>query len=320
MKQADWDIRQLLNLLAIARTGSFSRASQGRGISQPGLSASIAQLESAIGRRVLDRGRNGATLTAAGAALARHAEIIETQLLQASAEIELQGGGLDGPLNLAVTPVTAVAIVPEAIGRLQRERPDVAVTIWETVHAQAMEGLATGAVDLCIGPLGVYPTPANCQEIRLTDDRFCIVMRPDHPLSKRRAVWLRELDGVQWVLPSDLSAYRRQVEALFLTAARPWPARAAFTNSLIAMKGIVRHSQCLAIMPEQVVRQDIEQNLLKSIKLRDAGNTRQVGVIHRSDRPLGPLAVRFTGILQERFGAAGPAGGSESAKSQNLRP
>ncbi len=301
MAKIDWDLRQLFNLLAIGRTGSFSRAAEARGISQPGLSASIAQLEKAVRRRVLERGRNGAKLTALGATLARHAEIIEAQLGQASSEAELQSVGLDGPLNLAVTPVTAVDIVPRAIGQLGKEIPDSQITVWETIHPDAMERLAIGSVDLCIGPLGVYPTPSSCAEVKLTDDRFCLVMRKGHPLAVRKSLALHDLENVSWALPSDQSAYQRQVEALFLTAGKPWPSRAAFTNSLTAMKGIVHYSDCIAIMPEQVVRQEKSMGYLTTVTLKDAGSVRQIGAVYMKNRPLSPLAERFIEILQEQY-------------------
>ena len=51
------DPRHLANLLSIAKHGSFNRAATARGISQPALSNSIAQLERRLGVQVLDRTR-----------------------------------------------------------------------------------------------------------------------------------------------------------------------------------------------------------------------------------------------------------------------
>ena len=70
------DYRQLMYLLAIAECGSFSRAAAKLRMSQPALSNSIAALERALGVRVLDRTRNGATLTDFGRLLANHAEAL----------------------------------------------------------------------------------------------------------------------------------------------------------------------------------------------------------------------------------------------------
>jgi LysR family transcriptional regulator of gallate degradation len=101
------ELKPLLNLLAIARNGSFSRAAASRNVSQPALSNSIAQLESRVGGRLLDRGRHGAQLTELGRALARHAEAIEAQLTRAADELACAQGAVAGPLVIGVTPVAA---------------------------------------------------------------------------------------------------------------------------------------------------------------------------------------------------------------------
>ena len=48
------DPKRLLDLLAIARHGSYTHAASALGVSQPALSNSIAALEKALGVRVLD--------------------------------------------------------------------------------------------------------------------------------------------------------------------------------------------------------------------------------------------------------------------------
>ena len=85
------DVRQLLNLMAIARHGSFSRAAAERRLSQPALSNSIRQLEGRLRAPVLTRGRQGATLTDLGRMLVRHEELLEIQLGRATQELAVCG-------------------------------------------------------------------------------------------------------------------------------------------------------------------------------------------------------------------------------------
>ena len=83
----EFDLKQLRNLLAIARHGSFSRAAAALKMSQPALSNSIVQLERRLHDRVLERGRHGAQLTELGQLLVRHAELMEIGLERAVEEI-----------------------------------------------------------------------------------------------------------------------------------------------------------------------------------------------------------------------------------------
>src|SRR3954447_11188268 len=56
-------------LMAVAQVGSMSRAAQLLNTTQPAISRSIAELEHAIGVRLLDRGRHGVKLTEHGRAM-----------------------------------------------------------------------------------------------------------------------------------------------------------------------------------------------------------------------------------------------------------
>jgi len=60
------NIAELEALKAVAETGSFTRAANHLGMSQPGLSRQIQRLERELGTRLLERRGTGAILTDAG--------------------------------------------------------------------------------------------------------------------------------------------------------------------------------------------------------------------------------------------------------------
>ena len=97
------DPRQLANLLAVAKHGSFNRAAAALGLSQPALSNSIRQLERRLGVSVLDRTSSGSTLNEFGNILIRQAQTVEALLLQAGEEVRLRKLGIDGPLRAMST-------------------------------------------------------------------------------------------------------------------------------------------------------------------------------------------------------------------------
>jgi LysR family transcriptional regulator, benzoate and cis,cis-muconate-responsive activator of ben and cat genes len=74
------DARHLRYVLAIADTGSFTRAAARLGMSQPPLSAQIGQLEREVGARLFDRGRRATTLTAAGEVFVAEARTVLSRL------------------------------------------------------------------------------------------------------------------------------------------------------------------------------------------------------------------------------------------------
>jgi molybdate transport repressor ModE-like protein len=293
------DFKQLVYLLRIARHGSFSRAAQALKMSQPALSNSITQLERKVGSRVLTRGRSGASLTESGEMLARHAELIEVQMARAAEELRQRRASSLGPLVIGMTPVAAADLVPRALVRLRQEMPNVSVSMRETVFNEAVRTLLKGEIDLMVGPIGVYPTPAGIVEERLATDPFGIVVRSGHALERRRALSLRQLQGAEWVLPNDQSAYHRQIESLFMVAGLGWPVGAIETNSMTALKTIVMHGDCIAVMPKQLIVLEERAGLLRCIRLVEAGATRALGLSWAKDRKLSPLTERFAAILRE---------------------
>lgn len=292
------EVRLLLNLLAITQAGSFSRAAATLGVTQPSLTSSINRLESRLGAQVLERGRHGARPTELGQMLVRHAAMLDRQLAKASAELEHQRQSIDGPLLIGVTPVAAASLVPKAIGMLLKQRASVAVHVRETVFNEAVPALIDGTLDLMVGPIGVYPAPDDIVEERLSVDPLCVVVRTGHPLGRRRLISLQALTHARWVLPSDQSAYHRQIEALFVVAAFGWPKSAVSTNSMAAMKAIVAHSDCLAIMPKQLVAPEQRLGRLHAVHLAEAGGARALGISLARSREPSPLTEEFIQILR----------------------
>lgn len=291
------DYRQLIYLLAIAESGSFSRAAAGLRMSQPALSNSIASLERRLDTKLLDRGRSGAVLTDAGRVLVRHATILKTQMGRAMEEIDLQRQASSGPLVIGVTPVAAASLVPRALARLKREMPQLAIRVHETVFKEGMDGLLQGSLDVMVGPIGVYPPVDGIEEQQIAVDPFSIVVRNGHRLARRRSLSLRQMTDVEWVLPSDQGAFHRQLEALFVIAGLGWPKNAIATNSMMAMKSIAVHSDCVALMPKQLVELERKAGLLVTVRLVEGGVSRALGISFARDRDLSPPAATFVQIL-----------------------
>lgn len=293
------DPRHLAQLAAIAESGSFSGAARQLNVSQPALSSGIAQLERRLNVRVLERGRYGARLTPHGEALMRHWRIVSSQLDQAAEEIKLKALNADGPLTIGVSPVTGIVYVPHAIGALKRRSPAVLVTVVETPHLTTMDMLLDGQLDLAVVPVGIFPPTQDIEEVTLTHDELGFIIAADNTRYGEGALRLQDIEETDWVLPSELSAFRRQLEALFITSNRPWPSLCTFANAPSAIKAIVMESGGVTIMPRSMAALECAAGQLRYAEIAGISTRRAIGYTWLRSRPLSPVARQFVELLTE---------------------
>jgi DNA-binding transcriptional LysR family regulator len=294
----DIDPRHLRILRAIAEQGSFTRAAAAQRISQPALSAGIAQLERKLGVRVLERGRHGARLNEFGQLLIRHARGLDALLDQAKAEIDLKRLGYAGPLLIGGTPVTLIELVPAAIEQIARGSSRMSITVMEGVDATLLEKLRAGEIDVMVSGVGDTSPPADVVQEPLLQLRFDAVVNARHPLAGRKVMSLRELADEQWALPTPGSAFRRHLEGMFVAAAAPFPESCWACDSLLALKALVTRASCVSILPWHAVALEARTGALRRIRLRDAASMRQIGSTTLRTHAPSPLAEHFLSALR----------------------
>ena len=100
-------IDKLQQLVAVARTGSFSKAAVELNISQPALSRSIASIETHYGFRIFNRLGHGVELTAAGAPVIAQAQPLLQSMRVFDNNLRLFGAGDAGQLFIGLAPLLA---------------------------------------------------------------------------------------------------------------------------------------------------------------------------------------------------------------------
>lgn len=286
------------HVLALARSGSFMRAAQSLGISQPALSKSIAVLEQRLGDAVVLRGQNGCTLTPLGAVVARRAREFESLLHDTEREMSLRAQGVAGPLHIGATPSLMLMLVRDALCRVSSDVPRLCASVTEALDDTLMEMLLAWKIDLAVGPVGgMYPVPASIVEESLFTEAYAIGVGPRHRRTRTMPNTLAELVAWPWVLPVQGSSYYRHVEALFRNAGVGWPANCLSANSLGLIEEIVMRTDRITIVTMLQARSH------NGVRLRivplHGGGRRSVGMRYRRGAELSPSATRFMTILRE---------------------
>ena len=293
------DPRNIRYLLAIAEHGTFSGASKAENISQPALSNKIALLEKQLGVRVLDRGRHGATLNQYGRLLIRHARALDSVLEQAVEEITFEKRGLHGPLTIGSTPVALLELVPAAIARLTRPTSRVSISIIEGNDEQLLDKLRSGEIDLMLGSMGAGSELSDVTQEKLGEFPIRAAVGAASPFWSRRVMSLDDLADAQWVIPAPGNIFRQHIEAVFLNSGIPFPRSYWSCSSMMAIKALVQHADCVSILPTHAFALEARVGVLRGIRLRNLSVSRTIAILRLRSWPISPLAERFIESLRD---------------------
>jgi len=170
-------LRQMQYFEALAETLHFGRAAELVGVSQPALSAQIAEMEQQLGFRLFERGRGVVHLTdEAQAYRARIGRILaEVRELETAARSERKA--LDGRFRLGIIPTVAPYLLPHLLPQLKRQFPDLSIEIREAVTAVIQEDTLNGRLD---GMIAAAPfDEATLSSDVLFEDRFLLAIPSD---------------------------------------------------------------------------------------------------------------------------------------------
>ena len=145
------DLNLLLALDALLTEQNVTRAARRLNLSQPALSAQLAQLEDALGVRLFERDRRRVLLTSAGRDLVERARRVLSEaedLVDAAARA---GDPLSGRLSVGVIPTISPYLLPAAAPALRKAYPRLSVMWREDKTADLVR------VDACRG--GDMPSP-----------------------------------------------------------------------------------------------------------------------------------------------------------------
>src|SRR5262245_52840277 len=199
-------LQDLHVLMAVVQAGSMRKAAAHLNTTQPSVSRAIAQLEQAVGLRLLDRNLHGVEPTAYGRALLEGGMAMFDDLRQAVKNIEFLADPTTGEVRIGSVPVFAVSFVTAAIDQLSRRHPQIRFHIVtglsETLHRELINRTVDLAIASRLGPL----TDAYMRFEYLFDGLFVVAAGAQNPWARRRKIELAQLVNEPWALPSPESA------------------------------------------------------------------------------------------------------------------
>ena len=285
-------IRLLRYFLAVAEAGSFSRAADRLGISQPSVSQQMRDLETALRVSLFQRRGKRILLTPIGLILQEHARAILRQVENFLDELNTEPGGLRGSLHLGVVPILNVALVPQLLGLFVADHPGISLNVEEISSTGIETALEEGRMDVGLGFLTRHSP--NLRYERLCGDQFALIVSEKHPWWNRRLVPLSELHQQRVLQLPDSFVMRRMSDEI----CRNHQVRPRIVAEISSIETLLRSLAPLgaaALMPKIALR---GAQGLKAIRLEGKNLAVDIGLLRLIGSAANSAVAAFTKLAQ----------------------
>ena len=286
------EIRHLRYFLAVAEAGSFSRAADRLGISQPAISQQMRDLEGALRVTLFQRRGKRILLTTAGLIFQEHARSILRQLENFLDELGRDSVQLRGALHLGIVPWLDAALVPQLLGLFAARHPEVNLTVTEISSDDIETALEEGGLDVGLGFLTRHSP--NLVYERLSSDEYAVIVSQGHPWWNRRTVRFSELHQERLLQLPRSFVVRRMADAICRTH-QVRPRTVAEISAIETLLRSLAPLKAAALLPNVAQRSSTD---LKAIRLRGKSLVVEMGVLRLKDSSTNSMVAAFTELAK----------------------
>ncbi|MDO5705718.1 MAG: pca operon transcription factor PcaQ [Paracoccus sp. (in: a-proteobacteria)] len=284
-------LRHVQAFVEIVRQGSLKRAAEVLYLTQPAISRTIAELEDIVGARLMNRGRQGVSLTPQGEFLHGYALNGLSELAQGLAGIGAEGEGGGLALRIGALPSVAARLMPDVVAEIQCAAPHLSLRIADGAHGHLTALLRSGDLDVVIGRLGAPETMQGLSFTQLYLEDVAVVVRPGHPILADPD--LRRIGEYPVIYPTEEAAIHPFVERLLIAHGILRPPRRIETVSGAFGRVFTRKSDAVWFISAGVVAREVGDGRLVRLPVSTGLTEGPVGLMTRASLPETPAQLLF---------------------------
>ncbi|MET3622101.1 LysR substrate-binding domain-containing protein [Burkholderia ambifaria] len=287
---------QLHAFVSAAHHKSLRAAARELGVTQPAITHTIRELETALNAELLVRSVRGVELTACGHALLPRAEQLLGDMRRTVEAVEQVKGEMSGRVAVGTMPSIALTALPHAVTAFRRSMPNVSLHLEEVTVPDALAQLRNGTLDIA----AMHHVPAldrDFTQVPLLSTEFTVVMREGHPLAHARG--LEELLDAEWIVTVGAEQFPHSVmSAMFDARGLPLPKRLLRSPMSFAVTlGLVARSDVIGCFTRPLAAM-VAPLGIRTAELDESMPRFDLSIIARRDLLPTPAVSEFVGCLQ----------------------
>lgn len=287
------EVHQLRYFVAVAETGSFTRAAARSLVAQPSLSQQIQKLERELRRPLFDRLGRHVQLTEAGLELLPRAQSILAALDETARIIREEPTPGQGQLTLGAIPTLAPYLLPRVLTRFLKRYPRVEMRLREDVTPGLLQALHAGEIDLAL--LSLPLDDAQLTWLELGAEPLLAALPKGHRLARRRTLRADDLANEPFILLGDMHCLAEQVTA-YCRQSGFAPRLACRSVQLSTIQEMIGLGLGVSLLPA-LARAADKSGRVAYRHLGKPGPSRTIAVAWHKHRYLGPTARLFRDFL-----------------------
>lgn len=291
-KARPFDLRQLECFCAVARTGSFTRAAEELGLSQPSLSEQVSKLEQALGDSLFERLKRRVELTQLGEALLPRARGLLEEAAALPRYLESVREGVRGSLRVGAIPTMLPYFLAPVLRGFVDRFPEVELQLRESTTDELLKQLQDGVLDVAI--LSVPVDQSGLVMCELFRDPLYLAVPEGHALVGAAKVQLRRVSEERLLVLKEGHCLRNET-LMLCDRARARFAAPFEADQFASIFELIRSGFGVSIVPE-MARRSAEGCCLIPIEPRAS---RGVGYVRLERRYVSKAMAAFTDYLGE---------------------
>ena len=291
-------VRDLYILSTVIKAGGMAKAARQLAMSQPSVSAAIANLESVLGVRLLDRDTRGIEPTIYAEAILKRSVAIFDELTQTVNDVQFLADPAKGELKIGCPDTSAATVVPQMIERFSEKYPLAALHVDNVpTFSDALPVLRSRQYDLVFArlyqPLTSVADDLNVE--RLFDDPVVVVAGKNSPWARRRRVDLADLVDEPWIMAGTHTWIYARVAEAFRERGLDMPKTRLVTLSWPLITHFVFNGRHIMAYPRSVAVRHSLKVLPVNLPIRPW----PLSILTLKNRTLRPVAERFMECARE---------------------
>ncbi|MBN8655336.1 MAG: LysR family transcriptional regulator [Anaerolineae bacterium] len=291
------EIHQLTYFVAVAETGSFSRAAERCNIAQPSLSQQIQKLEQELGEPLFDRLPRKVVLTDAGRTLLPRAVSILSDLQDIKHTLNQNMDAGHGLLNVGFIPTIAPFVLPRVIKRFSQEFPNARLSVQEDLTETIVRNLLDGKLDVGITSMPIRHRLIQTEE--LLTEPLLVASAKENDFITHASIHVKELDDFPFIALSEMHCLGEQVQS-FCHRQNLELKIVCDTSQLTTVKNCVEIGLGVSLVPRALALSDSSQQV-NYRPLNGAAPQRKIAAATHAERTPSFLAKKFIEIVREEY-------------------